>query len=285
MNISSDHKDYLRRKHTGGISNQKGNTYETFFVTKEIVRLFAEGADINSTWIISQVNQAFVDDLCIIDSDNRKCYHQLKDVKGLTWGKAEAGNVRYDFKWQKHYAIHEKENFGLKLVYSDADCPVHKNPIPDEISDVAVCEYFPAYQSLSAFLQESETLRKDLRKIMNYPGRDFPLDVQSVSLELIRSQWQELSKPDVPVSLAQIKDLYDRKHPLSPNLRSYPDVPLSSSAGAILSRFPDFHYSINGSNLYWRLRRMEGVISVSEVERILDSEIPNSTADLITLLN
>lgn len=152
------------------------------------------------------------------------------------------------------------------------------------IRDVTVCECFPAYQNFITCLRDSEELGNDLRIIMNYPGNDFPLDMQSVSLELIRSQWMELARPDTAVSLAQIKEAYERKHPHSPNFRTDPDVPLSSSVRETLSHFPEFHYSINGSNMYWKYRRMEGVTPVENVQAVLDTQQPDMIIDLISYL-
>ncbi|MDE6369720.1 MAG: hypothetical protein K2K94_10845 [Muribaculaceae bacterium] len=90
MKLSQEHKDYLDRKHNGGVSNQKGNTFETIYATKEIVRLFAEGADINTTYLATQLEYVFVDDLNILYTDGKRVYCQLKDKINLSWGVAPA---------------------------------------------------------------------------------------------------------------------------------------------------------------------------------------------------
>lgn len=285
MNISSEHKDYLKNKHKGGVSNQKGNNYESIYATKEIVRLFTTDADINTTLVGSQLKDAFVDDFYVSVGSNSSTYYQLKNKEYLSWGVMKPKNLKYDFVWQKYYSQQEKENFTLKLVYSNENCPIGKTSIPDELKDVTIIEYFPDYQGLEVFLQECSAVRDNLNTIMNFPEQGLSLDVMSGCLELIRSQWLELSQPNKLVSLAQIKDAYDRKHPGCPNFKTSSDVQLSLSVMEFLHTYPDFLYSIKGGNMYWKYKRMEGVIPVADLEHNLATQTPESIIELITLLN
>ena len=100
-NYKDKYSDYLKHKHTGGISNQKGNTYEALYATKEIVRLLYENQDPNETYISSQLENEFVDDFWILTPDNLEVFHQLKNTQTLSWGKNEIGNLLFDFDCQK----------------------------------------------------------------------------------------------------------------------------------------------------------------------------------------
>ena len=65
MSIIDDHKDYLRHKHLGGVSNSKGNTYENFYATYQLSKLIGAGGDADHIRLTAQVERAFVDDLLI----------------------------------------------------------------------------------------------------------------------------------------------------------------------------------------------------------------------------
>lgn len=285
MDISKEHKEYLKHKHQGGVNNSKGNSYEVIYATKEIVRLFASGVDIHSTYIGTQMDGVFVDDLHII-FDETKTYIQLKDKKNLGWGNLNRGDVMYDFYWQSSYSKAANEKFQLKIVYSQLDCPIHSVEIPQEIAEVTIKEFFPSFQNLTILLQDSKKLRDNLQAIMNYPGGTLPLDMQSASVEFIRSQFMELAIPNRLVSLAEIKEAYERKHPECPNFKDSSNVFLPDELLEIFNSFVQFTFTVSGNSLYWKYKRMEGTtILTSELISTICEIRPQEIFELITLLN
>lgn len=285
MEISEEHKEYLKCKHQGGVNNSKGNTYEVIYATKEIVRLFASGVDINSTYIGTQIDGVFVDDLHIM-MEETKTYIQLKDKKNLAWGKLNKGDIMYDFYWQSSYSQAANENFQLKIVYSQLDCPIHSTEIPQEIAKVTLKEFFPSFQNLTMLLQESKELRDNLHAIMNYPGDTLPLDMQSASVEFIKSQFLELAMPNRLVSLGEIREAYERKHPECPNFKDSTNVFLPNELLEIFKSFVQFSFTISGNTLYWKYKRMDGttILTPELISRICEIR-PREIFELITLLN
>ena len=73
-------KEYLTRKHRGGENSKKGNMFEAYFSVYQILLLMSEGK-LDAT-LFSQVENAYVDDLLILQDDS-SVYHQIKDVKSL----------------------------------------------------------------------------------------------------------------------------------------------------------------------------------------------------------
>lgn len=285
MKLPPELEEYLIHKHRGGISNSNGNNYENIYATKEIVRLFAEGKDEETTRIGAQLENSFVDDLVIIEKD-QSTYIQLKNVKALVWGKMERSNLLFDFTLQNHYFKEENRKIILRIVYSDPDCPVDREPIPDSVYSVTEKEYFPYCESLAYLLQTSPEVREWITTIMNYPGPIFPLDMQSASIECIRSQWLELSPSNRVVSLKEIKDAYQKKHPDCPNFKDSVNVSIPIEVNEILDAICGFEYSYSGSNIYWRWGKMNGECEMTQkrIERLLEDS-PKDFFQLLSCLN
>lgn len=251
-----------------------------------MVRLFANEVNTDFTYIGMQLENMFVDDFFIYIESSRKVYHQLKDKQTLTWGKMEKGNMLYDFYWQRAYSQNENEDFSLKIVYSNQDCKFHNDEVPLSIVDVTHKELFPAFTILSSLLQKSQEIRTNLQSIMNYPGDQFPLDMQLSSLEFIRSQIQELALPNTLVSLTKIKDAYEQKHPECPNFKDRKNVELPEEMEVILDSIQDFKYSVKGDNLYWIYRNMQGITNITpDVILKICNINTNEILELIPLLN
>lgn len=286
VNLSEDHKTYLARKHRGGLNNQKGNTFEVIYATKEIIRLYSIGANLDSTYVVAQLENSFVDDFQIIYANGLKTYHQCKDTINLSWKKDEKGEPFYDFRWQKTYSIANGELFRLKIVYSNADCKIHADPIPVVIEDVTEKELFPSYQTLNAILLDSEAFRNDIKSILFANKDGHSLDKLSVFAEVIRSEWLELAIPNKPVSLSEIKDQTLAKYGDIINFKDLPNVELSSELKIIFNRFPEFSYLINGTNIIWSYKKLSGQFCLSDElnSSIIDNN-PSEIFQLITLFN
>ncbi len=286
MELSKEHKTYLANKHRGGLSNQKGNTFEVIYATKEIIHLYSLGVDLDNTYVATQLENTFVDDFQIIYEVGLKVYHQCKDAKSLSWEKDEKGEPFYDFRWQKEYSVANGESFRLKIVYSHTDCKIHTTPIPSIIEDVTIKERFPAYPNLTAILMDSEDFKRDIQSILFVDREIYTLDKLSVFAEVIRSEWLELAIPNKVVSLSEIKNRTLAKYGAIINFKDLPNVEISIELQRILDRFPEFSYSVNGKNILWSYKKLSGQFYLSEE---LNSSIiktnPSEIFQLITLFN
>lgn len=286
MELSEEHKTYLANKHRGGLSNQKGNTFEVIYATKEIIRLYSLGVEVDNTYVAAQLEDTFVDDFQIIYDDGLKVYHQCKDTKSLSWEKDEKGEPFYDFRWQKEYSIGNGEDFKLKIVYSNPDCKIHNSPIPSVIEDVTIKEQFTTYPNLNAILLDSENLQSQIKSILFADRDGHTLDKLSVFVEVIRSEWLELSVPNRLVSLAEIKNQTITKYGAIINFKDLPDVELSDELKIILDRFPEFSYLVNGHNILWSYKKLSGQFYLSdELNSSIIETNPSEIFQLITLFN
>lgn len=118
MPITAEERTYLKNKHKGGKNNSKGVNYENFYATYKIALIIDRYIkQLDNVRLTSQLENCFVDDLLIVEPDAHRTYHQLKDVKDLTWNTKK---LRYDFKRQKDISSEVDENFELKLVHSNS---------------------------------------------------------------------------------------------------------------------------------------------------------------------
>lgn len=286
MELSKEHRTYLANKHRGGLNNQKGNTFEVIYATKEIIRLYSLGVDLDNTYVAAQLENTFVDDFQISYDVGLKVYHQCKDTKSLSWEKDEKGEPFYDFRWQKEYSVANGESFQLKIVYSNIDCKIHTNPVPSIIEDVTIKEQFPAYQNINAILMDSENFQRDIKSIL-FAGRDgHTFDKLYVFAEVIRSEWLELAVPNRRVSLSEIKNQTLAKYGEIINFKDLPNVELSSKLKTIFDRFFGFSYLVNGKNILWSYKKLSGQFYLSdELNSNIIENNPLEIFQLIALLN
>lgn len=286
MELTEEHKIYLSNKHRGGVNNQKGKTFEDVYATKEIIRLYSLGYDLDKTFVCGQLENVFVDDFQIIYPDGLIAYHQCKNAATLSWNKDEKGEPYYDFRWQKYYSNEDGEYFRLKIVYSHAECAIHSDAIPPIIEDVTDKELFPAYSSLNAIIVASPDFRQSIEAVM-FAGTDgYTYDKLAAFAEIIRSEWLELAEPNKTISLQDIKDDALTKYGEILNFKSLPDVELSYDLKLIFDRFPKLSYTINGTIVFWNYKRMSGQFTLSD-DLISDivKENPEEIFQLITLFN
>lgn len=139
---------YLANKHRGGENNRIGNLYEHYYAVFSILREMATGH--RYAVVSAQVEKAYVDDLLIVDGEN-KIYHQLKNKVNLSWGGMRHGDLKYDFLMQARLCKSCSENFFLKLVVAhNYDKLVRA--LPDELKKVASVEFYPMLDDFNQYL-------------------------------------------------------------------------------------------------------------------------------------
>lgn len=286
MKLSDVHKEYLANKHRGGLNNQKGNTFEEIYATKEIIRLFAYVKEWDETTVTSQLENVFVDDFRIVYPDGQKTYHQCKDTQELSWKGNEKGKPFYDFKWQRIYSFADKERFKLKIVYSNPQCAIHLEQVPQPINDVTEKELFHSYPTLTAILLDSADVRNNIKNISYYSDGGYSLDNLLAFAEVVRSQWKELGTPNREVSLSDIRNSAEAKYGGIINFRDTEDVSIPDDLGMIFLKFPEFTYSVAGNSVIWRFKKMTGVfIPTDDIVSKIISQNPTDIFELISILN
>lgn len=96
-------KKISENKHKGGNNNSKGNIYESFYTTY-CIALFMNShiTQLDSVHFTSQLEECFVDDLLIEESNTaHRIYHQIKDVK-IYHGKQNGCNMILNGRWIYH---------------------------------------------------------------------------------------------------------------------------------------------------------------------------------------
>lgn len=272
MPITESERRYLKNKHKGGWNNEKGNRYEGYYAIYQIALLInTYYGNLDAVHLTSHVPDAFVDDL-LISKPSCRVYHQLKDVKDLSWGYS---NVKNDFKRQIDISKEQNEQFKLKLVNSKRDF----SNIPAEISEFTVLEYFPSYNTLDKLYWEYPEFRRAIENIA-VPGRDNNDELMAIAITIL-GVWNSI---DTPVSLKDIVDKV-RKNNSYDSLKIYPSIELSDETKKVLDRLNVVYY-VNGEILYWSFGNFSGkVIWTSEKEHLLIKSSPLNIVELIPLLS
>ncbi len=279
MPITAEERTYLKNKHKGGKNNSKGANYENFYATYKIALLIDRYIkQLDNVRLTSQLENCFVDDLLIVEPDAHRTYHQLKDVKDLTWNTKK---LRYDFKRQKDISSEVDENFELKLVHSNSTTMV--TPIPDEIISCTTTLFFPAEKSLNQLILSYFPLKEAIQSItVSKQAED---DELSGIAGAILGAWSGMEQKDV--SLKQISDAVRYIGKGYTNIKTYPDASISDDCIEIFRRC-NLDFYISGINLYWSTKnnKLKGEIEwTPEIEQKVRKAAPSDFWKLIELLN
>jgi hypothetical protein len=105
--------EYLKKKNQGGVSNNKGNTYENFFAVYQLALLAKDVIEDSKDIYLSSQVCSFVDDLIINRVDeNTLQHHQLKNSLNIKWGTGEK-SICDDFR--KQFRLNESISKNQKL--------------------------------------------------------------------------------------------------------------------------------------------------------------------------
>lgn len=280
MPITKAERKYLKRKHQGGKNNSKGNQYENFYIVYCLALLMDEDiSKWDDIYLTSQVLDAFVDDLLIEKPTSEKLYHQMKDVKALTW---RSERLESDFKRQMEISQEMGECFQLHLVYSAKDSFLKE--IPEEISSCTTAIYFPACESLNQLLLSYIPFKDAISKIA-VRGEETKDDELFGIAGTLLGAWNSCEQK--AVSLAQIAEFMRRVGEGYVNMRGYSAVEISEVCKMILNNC-GLRFHINGIKLYWSSAngRLKGEIEwTSELEQKLVDNAPKDLFEVIELLS
>lgn len=279
MPVTKAERNYLKRKHQGGRNNSKGASYESFYAVYCIASLMERYMQrLDDVCLSSQVEACFVDDLLVAGPDGKRIYHQLKDVKGLTW---KAGRLKSDFTRQMELSEEEGEIFRLKLVYSDPKSTVTK--IPEELERCTTVSFFPSCSTLNQLLLSYQPFREAIRQItLTEEAKDDELfGVAGILLGVWNGGVQ------TAISIRHINDVVRRNGKGYVNIKTYPNVELSAECRQILERY-GFQFHTSGIKLYWSTAggRLKGEVEwTPELECRMKEHVPADKFELIELLS
>lgn len=274
--LSEADKTYLTNKHTGGLSNQKGNTYECYYAVQQIAALLcAYAADLDAVSLQTQVPMTFVDDL-LINYPDRKVYHQIKDVKNLTWNSGSSKPLHYDFRGQVQLSRANKEDFQLKLVHS------HKNdkltPLPRGLRRCTTVELFPAYTSLNSLLISDTSFQTSLRNLI-YNGKSASLDQLSTLAIHLLGCWNGIDT-NSPKTLKVVDDCLSKG---VMGYRSTITTTISPEFCEIIERMGGTDYTVSGGLFSFKYNDKN--ISFPWDEYVQKKIIQSSPTSPVELLN
>lgn len=279
MPITQKERKYLKNKHKGGKNNSKGAIYESYYATYMIASFMGQYiTNLSNISLSSQLKNTFVDDLLIEESNAHKIYHQLKDVEKLAW-RTGKHSLERDFSRQMEISQERKEDFELKLIYSNPNSAV--SVIPDEIISCTSSMYFPSCLSINQLILSYPPFKEAIQNItVQCQAED---DELSGIASAILGAWNSVEQKDV--TLKQISDIVRLKGKGYVNLKDYPTITVSDKCRDILGRFGIAFYE-NGPTLYWSRGHLKGeVLWTSEIEQNLQVANPVDFWDLIEILS
>ena len=279
MPITEADRQYLKHKNRGGKNNAKGNRYENYYAVFQIALLLNSHHErLDDVYLTTQLSNAFVDDLLIGVGNSNKTYHQIKDVKNLSWN---TGNLKYDFERQKEICLENEETFSLKLVHSNQANHQKLVKIPKEFSDCTNVEFFPAYSELGQLYWNYYPLKDAIAEIVAEGGNDDSV-LYGVAGSILGA-WESVNA-EIPVSLKQIRENISKINPYDP-LKNYPTIELPDGCKKILGDIGVTFHS-NGQILYWKYGYFEGRKEwTKEIEQNLLNNVPTKIEELISILS
>jgi hypothetical protein len=242
--------EYLKNKNQGGVSNNKGNTYENFFAVYQLALLakavIEDGKDI---YFLSQVC-SFVDDLIIhyVNEDILQHY-QLKNSPNINWGTG-AKSICDDFRkqFQLNESISKKSELSLVVSSSNLQSELH-NKMPEEIKNYSQVKHFHYDANLMKVINQEPEFKKAVEYLCCFdnPEQDKIECVVSVLL----GAWCSSDR-----SNTFVLNVLKKAQNCNPSyVRSFTgDKEVDSDVKEILDRIEFFTYRFSKGFLHWKYR-------------------------------
>ena len=280
---SKEEKAYLKRKHRGGESNAKGNVYENVYAVFQIVKAIAECRNsLDAVAMQTQLEETYVDDL-LIEKEGRNIYHQIKDVKSLTWDSGSSRSLSSDFENQKALSEDRGESFLLKLVHSRSDISF-KDTMPEAIKEVTETEHFPSVDDINQIIYLSKSMKQALMKVSAKGDKSTDDELADIAIAFLGA-WAGCNNGKDRVTVAQVVEKCKDVSRGYANINIYPDAEISDEVKSILDSIDGLTYCVRGEKLYWELGQMSGEPLLSEdLEKRLLSEKPSDKLSFIKLM-
>jgi hypothetical protein len=238
---------YLTNKNRGGVSSEKGNTYENFFAVYQLAVLSREVIENNREVDVYSQILAFVDDL-IVDRkyDFPLQHYQLKNSQSETWG-SELKSIRDDFSKQYELNRSRSRESELYLVVSlqELKTKLEEN-LPTEISAYSQVIHFPYQSDIVKVLAHQPTFRNAIKYLCAFENPE-PDKIECVATVLLGA-WVSSDKSGISV-----KDILEKAQKCQPSyIRSFSQqLQLDPTVENILNEIPNFSYNLTKGFLHW----------------------------------
>lgn len=240
--------NYLKNKHRGGTSNQRGNTYENFFAAYKIAVLSASTIEQRSEIKLYSQMLSFVDDLVILyETENRLQHHQLKNSPNATWG-SDLKSISDDFAKQETLNQSINKRSEMVLVVSDRQLQQRlTDACPAEIREFSQAVYFPYSENLMEVVYGAPEFHDAIKYLCAFEN-PAPDKIECVAKVLL-GVWVADAKSDV-----SILDILTKAQDSSPSfIRSFDDtLLLDPEAARILSNITGLSYRLAKGFLHWQ---------------------------------
>lgn len=229
---------YLKNKHKGGTSNEKGAVYESNFAIFQLSKLCYQVLTSKHEIHISSQTLAFVDDLNIVNKTlNSSCSYQLKNVQDITW---TGGTHPLERDFQFHYELEKDKGIKDSSTVLTVSRPELHNKlsasIPDGIINHTDCTLFED-EALNISLIKSSKLKKYLMAICSFSEIDKLTQLHTV----MKGVWENNKK-----EFTSVNDFLLEVRKITPHfLRSFSDnAMLKSRLAEIFDKIEGFSYEI-----------------------------------------
>lgn len=246
QHCGQDALDHVQRKNRGGVSNEKGNTYENLFAVYQIAH-YAQQVIENQIEIKFHAQiLAFVDDL-IIDSSqlNLLSHFQLKNSTRISW---ETDKIAEDFRQQYHLNQSTKQRESqLYLVVSDQGTKTRREAdIPADIKPYTQVFYFPYTDNPTKLIEQQPDFNQAIRYLCAFENPE-PDKLEAVA-NVILGAWVSSDKSEVRV----IHILTSAQQCNPSYIRSFlPPQDLDPEVKDILDRIELFTYNLDKGFFHW----------------------------------
>ena len=245
--FGNDVLQYLTKKNQGGVSNEKGNTYENFFAVYQLALLSPEVIENDREIIFYSQILAFVDDLIIDFNDNALCQHyQLKNSTSVTWGTG-LKSISDDFS--KQYELNQSisKESELYLVVSNLNLKTKLDEnLPININAHSQVIHFPYQPTIMKLIAQKPDLCEAIKYLCAFSEPD-PDKIECVATVLLGA-WVSIDKSGI-----SIKDILENAQKCQPSyIRSFgQQMQIDSEVANILNEIDNFTYNLTKGFLHW----------------------------------
>ena len=246
--FGDDSLQYVKRKHKGGASNEKGNAYENFYAIYKIALLSPSVIEHQAEIKIYSQILSFVDDLIILyEAENRLQHHQLKNSPNITWGNAPK-SISDDF--QKQQALNQSLDRSSEMVLVVSDPQLQQrltDTCPQDIREFSQAVYFPYSESLMQVVNAVPEFYEAIKYLCAFENPE-PDKIECVAKVLLGA-WVADAKVNV-----SLRDILTKAQDSSPSfIRSFDDgLLLDPEVTGILSNITGLSYSLSKGFLHWQ---------------------------------
>lgn len=155
---------YLANKNRGGLSNQKGNTYELHYGLSCLLYYLDTCRNTYDKVFLTSQSGDYVDDWLFEEPTSHKRYCQLKNYQTLYWSTRSSGHtIVSDFEAQERASDTKGELYSCYLVYSNSSCGVSRS-VPTQLHNTQTV-HFNYYDTLVKFIA-SPYIQSQLSKVV-----------------------------------------------------------------------------------------------------------------------